>query len=190
MARVPARKNDKNEEKGQERALAARNPQHPMDLFRRQFDALFDQMWSGMLAPVGQGFGPSRMWDLGVTEGDNEVVVRAEMPGFDEKELDVRLEQNLLTIKAEKEHREEGREEYRNFYRVVTLPPGIDPDQARAEYHNGVLEMHIPRREEAQPKRIAIGQRTQQPAGEQSGNGHGQKAEKKQEAAQTEGPAK
>src|SRR5205085_4800162 len=128
MARVPTQR------KNQETSLTTRNPRHPLDLFRRQFDALFDHMQSGLLAPLGPDFGPARLWDFGVTENDKEIVVRADVPGFDENELDVRLDQNTLTIKAEKENEGDGRQEYRSFYRTVTLPAGVDADKVQADY--------------------------------------------------------
>jgi HSP20 family protein len=162
--------------KNQEIALAPRNPQHPLDLFRWQFDALFDSMTSGMLAPFGQEFGPTRMWDFGVTGNDKEILVRAEMPGFDVDDLDIRLDQNTLTIRAEKQQKSDRRQEYRSFYRTVTLPAGVDSDKVQAKYRNGVLEVHVPRPEGSQAKRIPLkGQRAAgggQSRAEQSGNGH------------------
>jgi HSP20 family protein len=113
-------------------------------------------MWGGMLAPSEQGFGPMRLWDLGVTENDKEVVVRAEIPGFEEKELDIQLHNDVLTIKAEKEQKGEGREEYRSYSRTITLPPGVEAEKAQASYRNGVLEMRFPRAESSRPRRIAI----------------------------------
>ena len=136
--------------------LSTRRQRHPMELFRRRFDDLFDQMWGGMLAPFGQDFGETRVWDFGVTQNDKEVTVRAELPGFDENEINVQLENDMLTIRAEKEQKGEGQEEYRRFYRSVSLPPGLDADKAQASYRNGVLELHFPRPEGARGKRIPI----------------------------------
>jgi HSP20 family protein len=178
MARSPVQR------KNQETALAPRGQLHPLDLFRRQFDALFDSMSSGMLAPFGQHFGPARMWDFGVTENDKEIVVRAELPGFNEDELDVRLDQNTLTIQAEKRQKSDRREEYCSFYRTETLPAGVDPDKVQAEYHNGVLELHVPRPEGTQPRRISLkghevkgGRRGRAEQSGDGGNGHTEKEE-------------
>jgi HSP20 family molecular chaperone IbpA len=113
-------------------------------------------MWSGWMAPSRGEFGGERFWDFDVSEDDKEVVVRAEMPGFDEKNLDVQLHNDVLTIKAEKEQKGEGEEQYRRFFRSVTLPPGVEADKAQASYRNGVLEMHFPRSEQAQGRRIPI----------------------------------
>jgi DNA-binding NtrC family response regulator len=140
---------------------------------QRDFDTLFERLLGGRLAPFEQDFGSMRLWDFDVTENDKEIVVRAELPGFEPNELDVQFNQDVLTIKAEKQQKGDREEEYRSFYRTVTLPPGIKADKAQATYRNGVLELHIPRSEEAQPKRIRV--EGQQAAAGQAGN-QGQQA--------------
>jgi HSP20 family protein len=61
----------------------------------------------GWLAPFEQNFGAMRMWDFDVKDNDQEIVVRAELPGFEANELDVQLNNDVLTIKAEKEQKDE-----------------------------------------------------------------------------------
>jgi HSP20 family protein len=148
MAQVPARRNNGGH-------LAPRQ-EHPLQRLRGDFGALFDRLWRGWLAPFEQEFEPIRLWDFDVKETDQEILVRAEMPGFDEKELDVQLSDNVLTIKAEKEIKGDRQEEHRSFYRSMTLPSGINAEQVQATYRNGVLELHIPRAEGARPRRIQI----------------------------------
>jgi HSP20 family protein len=121
---------------------------------QRDFDTLFGRLFSDWLVPFDQDI--VRVWDFDVSENDHEIIVRAEIPGFEEKELDVQLANGVLTIKGEKEQKANGREEYRNFFRSVTLPPGINADKVQATYRNGVLELHIPRAEEAKPKHIQV----------------------------------
>ncbi len=130
--------------------------EHPLERLQRDFDTLFGRLWGGMVPPVAQDFETLRVWDLDVTENDKEIVVRAELPGFEEKELDIQINKDVLTIKAEKEQKSEQQEEYRNFYRSIALPAGINPDKATATYHNGVLELHVPRAEEARSRRIQV----------------------------------
>jgi HSP20 family molecular chaperone IbpA len=113
-------------------------------------------MWGGWMMPFDQDFGAMLPLDLNVTENDQEIGVRAELPGFEQKEIDVRLTDNVLTISAEKEKKGDGMEEYRAFHRTITLPTGIDADKVQATYRNGVLELHIPRAETARPRRIQI----------------------------------
>jgi HSP20 family protein len=147
MALIPA-------SKGNQGGPVASRSEHPLRRLRRELDSLFGTQ--GWLAPFEEDFETLRVWDFNVTESDKEIVVRAEMPGFDESELDVRVQDNALTIKAEKEQKGEGREEYRSFYRSIALPAGVQADNAQATYRNGVLELHIPRSEQAQPKRIKV----------------------------------
>lgn len=117
----------------------------------REFDRLFDRVFNDVA-----DFGGTRVWDFGVTDDEQGVRVRAELPGFYEKELDVQVHGGVLTIEAE--HKVDGREghSYRSYRRSVVLPEGLDVEKAQATYRNGVLELHLPRHEAAQPKRIPV----------------------------------
>lgn len=141
---------------------------YPWDELRQQMSALFESFLGDWGALEETQFGPMRVWDFQVREEEKEIVVRAEMPGFDANDLDIRLDENLLTIQAEKRQKGDGHEEFRNFRRTVALPPGIDASKIEATYQNGVLDLHIPRSEEAQVRRIPIrgGQSSQQPQSE------------------------
>jgi HSP20 family protein len=136
---------------------------HPLAQLQDQFDALWDRFLSGWPMPMEDEFGPQRFWDLDVEEGDKEVIVRAEVPGFEPNDLDIEVNNGVLTIKAEKKQETKegegagGRERrYAIYRRSMTLPPGTNPDKAEANYRNGVLELHIPKTAEAQAKRIPI----------------------------------
>ena len=139
--------------------------QHPLDQFHQAFDSLFDRFFGSFPMMSGQEPGSMRMWDFGLTENDKEIIVRAEMPGFEESEIDVQLNNDTLTIRAEKEQKGDGREEFRSFFRTITLPSGVDAEKAQATYRNGVLELHFPRPEGAQARRIHV-------KGQRTGNGH------------------
>src|SRR5947208_2414159 len=95
---------------------------HPLEQFRREFDVLFDRFFSDWPAPFEPEAAGVRMWDFDVSDSDNEVIVKAELPGFDDKDLDVQVNDNLLTIKAEKQRKGDGEREYRSFRRTITLP--------------------------------------------------------------------
>jgi HSP20 family protein len=137
---------------------------HPLAELRDEFDSLFDRFLSRWVEPFGENLGLGRFWALDVEDKDDEVVVKAEVPGFEPGELDVQLSGNLLTIKAEKKEEKKGKEgdgryeeqRYRSFRRTVTVPPGTDPSKVEARYYNGLLEVHVPRSEQARPKRIAV----------------------------------
>jgi HSP20 family protein len=99
-----------------------------------------------------------------VVENDDNVVVKAEMPGMKPEEVDVRIEGNLLTLHGEhQEEKEEKEGQYHvrelrqaSFHRVIPLPTDVDPDKAKAEFENGVLTLTLPKHENAKPKRINI----------------------------------
>ena len=112
------------------------------------------------------------LWDLPVTsfpidviENDNEYLVRASVAGFDPEQLEITFENNTLTIKGEikEENKDEQQGRYHirerytgTFYRSVSLPGMIDQNQISPETDNGVLTIHLPKKPEAQPKRIEV----------------------------------
>ena len=110
----------------------------------------------------GNGINPN----VDVQEDEHAVYVKAEVPGIDEKDINVELKENVLTISGEK--KEEVKEEDKNrnyryserrfgsFCRSVVLPEGIQGDAVTAHYRNGVLEIELPKSEKAKPKKIAI----------------------------------
>jgi HSP20 family protein len=148
MAQVPTRRNQGGEMSSWR--------EHPLAQRARDFDSLFDRLWRTWLGPFEQDFGSARLWDFDFQGNDKEITVRAELPGFEPNEIDLQLDQNMLTIRAEKEKKGDRKEEYRSFFRSITLPSGIDTDKVQANYRNGVLELHIPRSEGAMPRRINV----------------------------------
>lgn len=151
----------KSPEKGQE---LVPYKSHPLAQLRDEFDALFDRFFSHWAEPFGQELGTSRFWALDVEDHGQEVVVKADVPGFEPNELDVQVSGNLLTVKAHKQEQKKGKQgngqyqerRYRSFQRTVTLPPGTNPDKIEARCRNGVLEVHVPKSEQAKGKRIPI----------------------------------
>jgi HSP20 family protein len=133
-----------------------RNLGRPLDDFRDELDSMFQRFFGGWMAPLEEDAGHMRVWDFDVTENDKEITVRAEIPGFADKDLDVQLSDNLLTVKAEKKEESKESKSYRSFRRTVTLPPGIDPNKVQATYKNGVLELHIARPEGTKTKKISV----------------------------------
>ena len=94
-------------------------------------------------------------------ELENEIVLRAEVPGFEMSEIEVTLLGNELTVRAEHTEPEPRKGEapergYARLERTMTLPAGIVPEKIEARYHNGILEVHIPRSPEAKPRRIEV----------------------------------
>jgi HSP20 family protein len=101
-----------------------------------------------------------------VHEDDKAVYVKAEMPGLEEKDLEVTLKENILTISGEKKEvkTEEDKKwdyyycerRFGSFSRSIELPTNVKADAIQAHYHNGVLEIELPKDEAAQPKKISI----------------------------------
>jgi HSP20 family protein len=128
----------------------------------RLFNTVFD-------APTGGGGngGTMRRWmpAMDLLETDDHFVLRADLPGMSEEDVDIELEDSTLTIsgqrKAEHEEHKEGayrvERAFGGFSRSLTLPQGIDPEAVTANFDRGVLEVRVPKPEARKPRRIAIG---------------------------------
>ncbi len=135
------------------RSLASRTD--PFEQLHGEFENLFNRMLGRWMTPW-ENEGQMRLWDFDVQDRGNEVVVRAEMPGFEPEDLDVQLNQDVLTIRAERKQESEGEQSYSRYQRTITLPQGVDADKVQANYRNGVLELHMARSPEVQGKRITV----------------------------------
>ena len=134
-------------------------PFKELSSIRRQMDRLLDTFFEREEAPAG-------IWapEIDVSENSDEFVVKADIPGINEKDLSVTLSGDNLIIKGERKeekeekgkhfHRVERR--YGSFQRSIPLPVAVDSDKIKAEYSNGVLEIHLPKTAEAKPKEIKI----------------------------------
>jgi HSP20 family protein len=99
-----------------------------------------------------------------VYEDDKKVVLKLEVPGIEEKDLDVRVEDHTLTVKGERKFEQEEKEEnfhrierrFGSFYRAFTLPSTVDTETVDAKYEAGVLKLELKKKPEAQPKRIKV----------------------------------
>jgi HSP20 family protein len=99
-----------------------------------------------------------------VYEDEHKVTLKIEVPGIDEKDLDIRVENNTLTVhgerKIEKEEKEENyrrvERQYGSFTRAFTLPTTVDTDHVAASYDKGVLKISLPKKAEAKPKQIKV----------------------------------
>jgi len=99
-----------------------------------------------------------------IYEDPQKVVLKLEVPGIDEKDLDVRVENHTLTVKGERKFEQEEKEEnfhrierrYGSFFRAFTLPSTVDTEHVAASYNAGVLKLELTKKPEAQPKQIKI----------------------------------
>jgi HSP20 family protein len=134
----------------------------PLAEMQREMNRLFDTS----LRRWGFDFGDGGMFSpaVDVIEDKDNVIVKAELPGLGKNDVSVTLQDNYLILKGEKRHEEErkGRNFYRcessygAFSRVVELPSYIDPKKADARFKDGVLEITLPKTEEAKSKVIEI----------------------------------
>src|SRR5579862_2098311 len=106
----------------------------------------------------------ARPWSpaVDIFETDNELVLKADVPGVEQKDIDIQLENGTLTVKGERkfENEEKGKgfhrleRAYGSFVRYFTVPETVDPEHVKADFHNGVLTITLPKKEIAKPKAI------------------------------------
>jgi HSP20 family protein len=152
---------------------------HPLETLREEVDRLFEDFGRGFgRFPFGRtGFALEPFWRteasfgptlpaVDVVEKENAFEISAELPGLDEKDVEVTLADDVLTIRGEKKEEKEQKDKnyYRSerrfgsFQRVFELPPGVDQGKIEASFRNGVLKVVLPKTAEAQKKtkKIAI----------------------------------
>lgn len=110
--------------------------------------------------------GTVSMWNpvVDVYETDESIVVKAEVPGVDKKDISVDINNGVLTVKGERKHEEEVKEDrfyrkervYGKFERGFRLPEGTDYDKINADFKDGILTVTVPKVEEKKPKQISI----------------------------------
>jgi HSP20 family protein len=132
---------------------------------RERMNRLFEESARGL------GRGQEEDWVMGawapavdIYEKGTDVVLKAELPGLDPKDVDIRIENNVLTLKGERKIEDEIKQEdyhrveraYGGFTRSFTLPSTVDTTNVKADYKDGVLRITLPKREEAKPKQIQV----------------------------------
>jgi HSP20 family protein len=152
--------------KNNDRLALRRREMGPFGELRQEIDQIFNGFlgdWTGRMDLFDRRVG-SFMPEVDVAETNKEVRVTAELPGMEEKDLEVSLIDGALTIKGEKreEHEEEKGDYYRSerqygaFERMISLPSEVDADKAKASFKKGVLKITLPKTKEAQSNRRVI----------------------------------
>lgn len=128
-----------------------------------RFNQLFNETFSRVFGDEGIA---SKAWlpPVDIIENDNNLVLKAELPGINPNDIEIRVEDNTLHMKGERKFEKDVKEEnlhrversYGSFSRTFALPSSIDADKVQAEYKDGVLTLAMPKREEAKPKTIKI----------------------------------
>lgn len=139
-----------------------RGDEHPLDILRRDMDRMFEDFWQGFDLPM---FGFDRPYGAGmprmdVIEDEDQIRISAELPGMDEKDVEVVLRDNALTIKGEKKLEKEEKEKaytymersYGSFHRSIPLEAEVMADKVEARFDKGVLTVTLPKSPEAKKK--------------------------------------
>ena len=161
-------------EKAKEKETKAVAPWRPLSEMtrwqremERMFDDFFGRRWEPFRVarwlPSGVGVSPPSV-ELDVYEEKDEIVAKAEVPGLEKEDIEVSIADSTLTIKGEKKKEEEVKEEdyyrlersYGSFVRSVELPREVQADKVKATFKNGVLEIRMPKSEEAKKKEIKV----------------------------------
>src|SRR5436309_2619674 len=145
-------------------ALIRWEPVRELNTLQSEMNRLFNTLFD---APApGDGGGGLRRWipAMDLVETEEDFVLRADLPGLSEGDVNIELEDNVLTVSGERKSEHEERKEgyYRverasgSFSRSLTLPEGVDPSGIKASFDRGVLEVRIPKPEERKPRKVAI----------------------------------
>jgi HSP20 family protein len=141
-------------------AITRWDPFRDVIALQNRVNSLFREMNDGDSPLTTASFVPA----VDVYEDAKKVVLKLEVPGIDEKDLDIRVENNTLTVKGERKLEKEEKEEnfhrierrYGSFYRAFTLPSTVDTENVQASYNAGVLKLELNKKAEAQPKQIKV----------------------------------
>ena len=139
-------------------------PFRELSSLQTEMNRLFNTAFGDL--PNGGTGGAARRWmpPMDLLETDEHFVLRADLPGMTEADVNIELEDNVLTVsgerKAEREDKREGfyrmERAFGSFSRSLTLPKGVDPEAVNASFDQGVLEVRIPKPEQRKPRRINI----------------------------------
>lgn len=136
----------------------------PFAQLQRRMNGIFDEFFARSPFDGWSGDSGQFLPKIDISETGNQLRVTVELPGLDEKDVDVSVTKNILSIRGEKkveseEHDKEyyhSERSYGRFERTVTLPEGVDADKAEAKFKKGVLSISIPKKPEARSARRKI----------------------------------
>ena len=144
-------------------SLIPRKEGRDLDRFRGEMDRLFDRFFDNWASPTSALEGE---WipSVDVSETEKEVIVQAEIPGIDVKDIDISVNGNRLTLQGERKHEEEKKGEhyhrieraYGTFARAIELPVEVDSTNVEATYKDGILKVNLPKTKESATKKIEV----------------------------------
>ncbi|MGA3011434.1 MAG: Hsp20/alpha crystallin family protein [Terracidiphilus sp.] len=141
-------------------AITRWDPFREVVALQNRVNSLFRDLNEGDDPVAAASFVPA----VDIYEDAQKVMLKLEVPGVDQKDLDVRIEDHTLTVKGERKFESEEKEQnfhrierrYGSFYRAFTLPSTVDTENVAASYNAGVLKLELKKKPEAQPKQIEI----------------------------------
>ena len=137
------------------------DPFRNVSTLQEQVNRLFDSAFSGRSNESAlTTWAPA----VDIYETENELVLKADIPDINEEDLDIRVENNMLTIRGERKFEHEVKEDnylrveraYGSFSRSFSLPNTVNSEAIKAEYKNGVLKVEMPKRAESKPKQVKV----------------------------------
>lgn len=137
------------------------DPLRELERMHEDMDRLFRSFWSPRSAEAADVACPVA---VDVLEDNEQVLLKAELPGVDPDQVDISVHDNVLSISGEKKQEHEDKKDnyvrveryYGKFHRAFTLPPYVDPNGISAEYKNGVLTITLPKKPETRPRQIKV----------------------------------
>jgi HSP20 family protein len=143
-------------------AIVKYNPFRELRSMQEQMNRLLDLAWN---REPGEELREG-VWQppVDIFEDAESLIIKAELPGIDQKDIDVRIEDSTLTLRGERKHDQEVRKEnyhrieryYGSFQRSFSLPATIDQEKVKATCDKGVLTIVLPKKEETKPKQISV----------------------------------
>jgi HSP20 family protein len=146
-------------------AIVRWEPFRDLVAVQSRLNRIFDEAFQGS-PRTEEDWALGRQWapSVDIFEHEGNLVLRAELPGIEPKDVDVHVENNVLTLRGERKLESEVKREqyhrveraYGTFSRSFTLPNVVDTEKIKADYKDGVLSVTLPQREEAKPKQIQV----------------------------------
>ena len=141
-------------------AITRWDPLREVAALQNRVNSLFRDFNEGESSMTTTNFIPA----VDIYEDERKIVLKVDVPGMQEKDLDVSVENNTLTVKGERKFEKEEKEEnfhrierrYGSFFRAFTLPTTVEAENIDAKYENGVLKLELKKKPEAQPKQIKV----------------------------------
>lgn len=149
---------------GRNREVARGDIDNPFVSLQREIDRLFQDFGRGFPAFGTREGARDLMPAIDVTETDGQIEITAELPGLEEKDVQVNVADNVLTIRGEKKAEKEDKQKdyrviersYGSFYRAFELPAGVEADKIKADISKGVLKVTVPKAAPKQAKKIDV----------------------------------